>query len=91
VKNGPSGAATAASAPPAAPPAPAPADAQARARDLGAEVSVVPGIARYHRSECILIRFLGTSDLETMTRRDAEQAGCVPCKACRPEQELPAD
>jgi hypothetical protein len=53
-----------------------------------AEVTIVPGIARYHRSECILIRFLGPEDLETMTRQAAEDAGCVPCKACRPEQQL---
>jgi hypothetical protein len=59
--------------------------------DPAAEVTVVPGIARYHRSDCILIRFLGVADLETMTRSDAEQAGCAPCKACRPEQNLPAE
>ena len=53
-----------------------------------AEVTIVPGIARYHRSDCILIRFLGPEDLETMTRQAAEDAGCVPCKACRPEQQL---
>jgi hypothetical protein len=91
-KSGPAAAAATASSP--APPPQAPAGAggeETRPRDLGAEVSVVPGIARYHRSECILIRFLGTGDLETMTRRDAEQAGCIPCKACRPEQELPAE
>jgi hypothetical protein len=52
------------------------------------QVTIVPGIARYHRSDCILIRFLGSEDLETMTRQAAEDAGCVPCKACRPEQEL---
>jgi hypothetical protein len=52
------------------------------------QVTIVPGIARYHRSDCILIRFLGPEDLETMTRQAAEDAGCVPCKACRPEQQL---
>jgi len=50
------------------------------------EVSVVPGIARYHRPDCILIRFLGEEDLQRMSRADAEATGCVPCKACRPEQ-----
>jgi hypothetical protein len=50
---------------------------------------VVPGITRYHRAGCILIRFLSGEDLETMTKQAAEEAGCVPCKACRPEQELP--
>jgi hypothetical protein len=58
--------------------------------DPAAEVTVVPGILRYHRGDCILIRFLGGEDLETMARRDAEEAGCMPCKACRPEQKLPA-
>jgi len=55
------------------------------------EVTIVPGIARYHRGGCILIRFLGPEDLESMTIREAEQAGCVPCKACQPEQELADD
>jgi hypothetical protein len=50
------------------------------------QVTIVPGIGRYHRSDCILIRFLGPEDLETMTRQAAEDAGCVPCKACRPEE-----
>jgi hypothetical protein len=47
-------------------------------------VSVVPGIARYHVPDCILIRFLGEEDLETMSLPAAEAAGCVPCKACKP-------
>jgi hypothetical protein len=46
----------------------------------------VPGIARYHLADCILIRFLGDEDLETMTRQEAEKSGCVPCRACRPEK-----
>jgi hypothetical protein len=58
-------------------------------RPDSAEVTVVPGITRYHRAGCILIRFLGAEDLETMTKQAAEEAGCVPCKACRPEQDLP--
>jgi hypothetical protein len=61
------------------------------ARDPGAEVTIVPGIARYHRSGCILIRFLGADDLENMTLREAEDHGCAPCKACRPQLELPAE
>ena len=55
------------------------------------EVIIVQGIGRYHRSGCILIRFMGSEDLESMTLRAAEEAGCVPCKACRPEQELADD
>jgi hypothetical protein len=50
------------------------------------EVTVVPGVARYHRSECILIRFLGAGDLEIMTRQEAEQAKFAACRACQPDQ-----
>jgi hypothetical protein len=47
---------------------------------------VVPGIARYHKSGCILIRFLGEEDLQTMSRAAAEESGCVACRACRPDK-----
>ena len=33
----------------------------------------MPGITRYHRAGCILIRFLGAEDLETMTKQAAEE------------------
>ncbi|HUJ06559.1 MAG TPA: hypothetical protein VLX31_10675 [Streptosporangiaceae bacterium] len=46
----------------------------------------MPGIARYHRSDCILIRFLADDDLEAMTRDAAKAGGCVPCKACKPDE-----
>jgi uncharacterized membrane protein YgcG len=49
-------------------------------------VRVVPGIARYHRKECLLIRFLSEADLEVMSRQDATADGCVPCRACQPDQ-----
>ncbi|HEY2315860.1 MAG TPA: hypothetical protein VGH96_19790 [Streptosporangiaceae bacterium] len=75
------------------PPAPASAEAAGASPGDGAasaatdgKVSVVPGIARYHREDCILIRFLSADDLETMTRQAAEGSGCVPCRACRPEK-----
>jgi hypothetical protein len=48
------------------------------------QVMVVPGIARYHQADCILIRFLGEDDLQRMSREDAEAAGCAACRACRP-------
>jgi len=54
--------------------------------DDDVEVSVVPGITRYHRSDCQLIRFLSADDLDVMTRRAACDGGCVPCKACKPDQ-----
>ncbi len=47
---------------------------------------MVPGITRYHRDDCILIRFLSDEDLERMTRDAAEAADCVPCKACQPDK-----
>jgi hypothetical protein len=67
------------------------AGAKKESRDPSTEVIIVPGIARYHRNQCILIRFLGPEDLESMTMQAAEEAGCVPCKACRPEQILDDD
>jgi len=51
------------------------------------EVTIVPGIARYHKKDCILIRFLGEDDLERMSRARAEESGCVPCRACRPDKD----
>ena len=49
---------------------------------------MVPGITRYHRDDCILIRFLSDDDLERMTREAAVAADCVPCKACQPDTAL---
>jgi hypothetical protein len=57
---------------------------------LDEEVTVVPGVARYHRRGCILIRFLSDDDLETRTRREAQAAGSVPCKACQPDNPGPS-
>jgi hypothetical protein len=48
-------------------------------------VIVVSGVPRYHRPECILIRFLGQDDVESVTREAAEASGCVPCRACQPD------
>ena len=64
-----------------------------RAADGGAPpddaVTIVPGVTRYHRRSCILIRFLSDGDLETMPRREAEATGLVPCKACQPDKTDP--
>src|SRR5207247_10849157 len=49
---------------------------------------IVPGVARYHRAGCILIRFLGGDDLETATAREAGAKGCAPCRACEPDKPL---
>jgi hypothetical protein len=49
------------------------------------EVTVVPGVPRYHRPDCILVRFMGAEDLETMTLQAAADSGSTPCGACQPE------
>ena len=62
------------------------ADAEPSASGDDMQVSVVPGITRYHRGNCQLIRFLSVDDLDLMTKRAATESGCVPCKACKPDQ-----
>ena len=54
--------------------------------DLQREVTVVPGVPRYHHPHCLLIRFMGEDDLNKMTLGEARQAGCTPCRACLPDQ-----
>jgi hypothetical protein len=54
--------------------------------DPSTEVTVVPGVPRYHNASCILIRFMGDSDLDKMTLAAAREAGCTPCRACLPDQ-----
>ncbi len=48
---------------------------------------MVPGVPRFHRSECILIRFMGDNDLQRMPAEQARKAGCTPCRACQPDGE----
>ena len=55
-------------------------------QDSRTGVTVVPGVPRYHNASCILIRFMGEGDLETMTLAAARAAGCTPCRACLPDQ-----
>jgi hypothetical protein len=54
--------------------------------DPSMEVTVVPGVPRYHNARCILIRFMGEKDLDKMTLAAAGEAGCTPCRACLPDQ-----
>jgi hypothetical protein len=63
------------------------AESAAAAADPLREVTVVPGVPRYHNTRCILIRFMGENDLEKMTLAAAQNAGCTPCRACLPDQE----
>jgi hypothetical protein len=44
-------------------------------------------VPRYHRGDCILIRFMGDSDLQRMSVERAQEAGCTPCRACQPDGE----
>jgi hypothetical protein len=53
---------------------------------LEREVTVVPGVPRYHTPQCLLIRFMGQGDLDKMTVAAARKAGCSPCRACLPDQ-----
>jgi hypothetical protein len=73
----------------ASPSSPAAESAVALPADSGPDpqtvVTVVPGVPRYHNATCILIRFMGESDLDKMTIATARDAGCTPCRACLPD------
>jgi hypothetical protein len=55
------------------------------------EVTIVPGVPRYHRPGCSTIRFMDEGDLEKRTLKSAEEAGCAPCEACQAGAPDPAD
>ena len=57
-----------------------------KAEPTGESVRVVPGIARYHNADCLLIRFLADEDLEIISRATAAAEGYMACKACKPDQ-----
>jgi cytoskeletal protein RodZ len=63
-----------------------PGEAEPAGPDPSMEVTVVPGVPRYHNARCILIRFMGDSDLDKMTLAAARNAGCTPCRACLPDE-----
>jgi hypothetical protein len=48
------------------------------------QVTVVPGVPRYHTDNCILIRFMDDDDMQQMSLTAATDAGCTPCGACQP-------
>ena len=50
------------------------------------QVTVVPGVPRYHEANCILIRFMADDDVQKMTVHEAAEAGCTPCRACQPDE-----
>jgi hypothetical protein len=59
--------------------------ADAKVSSGAQEVTVVPGVPRYHDPNCILIRFMPADDVQRMSVPEAEEAGCTPCRACQPE------
>jgi hypothetical protein len=48
-------------------------------------VTVVPGVPRYHRADCVLIRFMPEGDVRKLSIAAAKDTGCTPCAACQPE------
>jgi hypothetical protein len=60
----------------------APGEPSAKQESSSAQVTVVPGVPRYHEKNCILIRFMTDDDLQQMTVAQATEAGCTPCRAC---------
>jgi hypothetical protein len=72
-------------APSATAPAPSATEPAPAIVDLQREVTVVPGVPRYHDPQCLLIRFMGENDLDKMTLSAAREAGCTPCRACLPD------
>jgi hypothetical protein len=59
----------------------------ARDSDTGQQrqVTVIPGVPRYHTDNCILIRFMDDDDVQQMSLKAATDAGCTPCGACQPD------
>jgi hypothetical protein len=49
-------------------------------------VVVIPGVPRYHKSDCVLIRFMPEGDSQQLLIAQAREAGCTPCTACQPEE-----
>ena len=58
--------------------------AAAPAPDGAASVAVVRGVPRYHKPDCVLIRFMPEGDLQKLTVPQAKEDGCTPCTACQP-------
>jgi hypothetical protein len=60
--------------------------AAAPAPDGAALVAVVRGVPRYHKPDCVLIRFMPEGDLQKLTVPQAKEDGCTPCTACQPAE-----
>jgi hypothetical protein len=49
-------------------------------------VSVLHGVPRYHRPDCVLIRFMPEDDIKRLPAAQAKADGCTPCAACQPAE-----
>ena len=47
-------------------------------------VAVLRGVRRYHRPDCVLIRFMPEGDIQRLPVAQAKADGCTPCAACQP-------
>ena len=61
-----------------------PGAAEGDAAPEAALVAVVPGVPRYHRTDCVLIRFMPEGDVRKLSVEAAKDTGCTPCAACQP-------
>ena len=68
-----------------------PGEAEPAGPDPSMEVTVVPGVPRYHNARCILIRFMGDSDLDKMTLAAARDAWLHSLVARPPAASRPID
>jgi hypothetical protein len=49
-------------------------------------VAVIRGVPRYHKPDCVLIRFMPEGDSQKLSVAEAKKAGCTPCTACEPQE-----
>ncbi|MFV2177804.1 hypothetical protein ACFHW2_27040 [Actinomadura sp. LOL_016] len=58
-----------------------------------AQVRILSGTKRYHRTDCALIEDIGdeADDLESLSRTEAKARGCTPCLVCQPDRERARD
>jgi hypothetical protein len=48
-------------------------------------MAVLRGVPRYHKLDCVLIRFMPEGDIQRLSAAQAKAEGCTPCAACQPE------
>jgi hypothetical protein len=78
--------------PESAEPEPEPADSEPPFADTENPVpgddlmAVLRGVPRYHKPDCVLIRFMPEGDIQRLSAAQAKAEGCTPCAACQPEE-----